>query len=314
MDIFISWSGPRSGAVAEALKKWLPKIVNAFQPWLSSADIDKGSRWSSEIAGKLATSKAGIICLTPSNLTAPWILFEAGALSKTLENTFVCPLLVGVEPRDLTGPLAQFQATKLTKDHMLPLLKTLNGALGDAAMPEIHIDEAFEVWWPILAAELETLPADGPAQQPHRTEREMLEELVDMIRGVRLHDGAILSEAAKGIDWISARLMGLEARFPPYYSQNLADLSTTPGSRIVALRDLAGTPNVQAQAANSETKATSDTLNPISKLKNRAAKVTQVTPSAFRVRELRQEAERMAAAKAAKEKATADETEKNKQK
>jgi len=28
MDIFISWSGPRSGALAEALKKWLPKIVN----------------------------------------------------------------------------------------------------------------------------------------------------------------------------------------------------------------------------------------------------------------------------------------------
>jgi hypothetical protein len=53
MNIFISWSGPRSGAVAEALKKWLPKIVNAFKPWLSSADIDKGTRWSSDIATRL---------------------------------------------------------------------------------------------------------------------------------------------------------------------------------------------------------------------------------------------------------------------
>jgi hypothetical protein len=38
MDIFISWSGPRSGAVAEALKKWLPKIVNAFKAKLHDAE------------------------------------------------------------------------------------------------------------------------------------------------------------------------------------------------------------------------------------------------------------------------------------
>ena len=112
MDIFISWSGPRSGALAQALKKWLPKIVNAFNPWLSSADIDKGARWSSEIASRLAQTKAGIICLTPSNLSEPWILFEAGALSKTLESTFVCPLLIDLEKSDVSGPLAQFQATK----------------------------------------------------------------------------------------------------------------------------------------------------------------------------------------------------------
>ena len=59
------------------------------------------------MAARLAAAKAGIICVTPSNLEAPWILFEAGALSKTLENTFVCPLLIGLEPADVSGPLAQ---------------------------------------------------------------------------------------------------------------------------------------------------------------------------------------------------------------
>ena len=81
MDIFISWSGPRSRAAAEALKDYLPMIVNAFNPWLSCADIDKGSGWLCELSGALATSKASIICLTPNNLTAPYILFESGALS-----------------------------------------------------------------------------------------------------------------------------------------------------------------------------------------------------------------------------------------
>lgn len=84
--------------MAKALRTWLPKIINAIKPWLSSADIDKGARWGSDLALRLEGSKAGIICLTPSNLQSEWILFEAGALSKTIQNTFVCPLLIGLEP------------------------------------------------------------------------------------------------------------------------------------------------------------------------------------------------------------------------
>ena len=67
-----------------------------LNPWLSSADIDKGSRWATDVAAKLETSKIGIICVTPGNLHSDWILFEAGALSKTLQNTFVWPLLLAI--------------------------------------------------------------------------------------------------------------------------------------------------------------------------------------------------------------------------
>jgi hypothetical protein len=160
MDIFISWSGPRSGVFAEALKKWLPKIVNAFKPWLSSADIDKGSRWSTEVAGKR---------------------------------------------------VPQFQATKATKEHIASLLKTLNRALGDEAMPETHIDEAFEVWWPKLAAEIDSLPPDGPATRPHRTERELLEEIVDWVRGTNAQRDALLKEATRRVGELSEKLASLEA-------------------------------------------------------------------------------------------------------
>jgi hypothetical protein len=82
MDVFISWSGERSRAAAEALRSWLPKIINAIKPWLSSEDIDKGSRWGTDVASRLETAKAGIICLTPGNLHSDWILFEAGATIK----------------------------------------------------------------------------------------------------------------------------------------------------------------------------------------------------------------------------------------
>lgn len=93
MKIFISWSGSMSQAIAEALHDWLPRVIQAVQPWLSSTNIDKGARWSDDIAAQLEETKFGLICLTRENLEAPWILFEAGALSKTLDRTYVCPYL-----------------------------------------------------------------------------------------------------------------------------------------------------------------------------------------------------------------------------
>ena len=55
-------------------------------PWLSSADIDKGDRWGAALAHQLDEATFGIICLTRENLGRPWILIEAGAMSKTLTN------------------------------------------------------------------------------------------------------------------------------------------------------------------------------------------------------------------------------------
>ena len=182
MDIFISWSGPRSGAAAEALRNWLPKIINAVRPWLSSADVDKGARWGVDIAVRLEAAKAGIICLTPGNVHSDWILFEAGALSKTLTNTFVCPLLIGLEPSEITGPLAQFQATRAIKRDVLKLVQTLNTGLGEAALADAHLEEAFEVWWPKLDSQLAALPQEGGESRPSRSDRDLLEELLDYAR------------------------------------------------------------------------------------------------------------------------------------
>lgn len=195
MDVFISWSGTRSGAAAEALRTWLPKIINAVKPWLSSADIDKGARWSADVAGRLESAKAGIICLTPANMHADWILFEAGALSKTIvQKTLVCPLLIDLEPTDVEGPLAQFQATRVVKGDVLKLLKTLNTGLGENSLTDGHIDEAFEVWWPRLESQLKSLPAENSEIRPPRTDRDVLEEILGFVRSQNRTSAPLLSE------------------------------------------------------------------------------------------------------------------------
>jgi hypothetical protein len=141
----------------------------------------------------LQAAKAGIICVTPSNIHSDWLLFETGALSKALEKTFVCPFLIGIEPADIKGPLGQFQATRTVKSDILKLLRTLNGSLNDAALPSGHLGEAFEVWWPRLETQLNGLPPDEGPVVPNRSERDLLQEILGLVRNQNLSAELILS-------------------------------------------------------------------------------------------------------------------------
>jgi hypothetical protein len=100
-------------------------VVNAFDPWLSD-DVEKDTRRSSEVAKQLDEATVG---LTPSNLDSDWLLFEAGTISKKVQQGLVCPLLIDLKPSDVVGPLAQFQFTTLSKDNCKKLVETLNCAL-----------------------------------------------------------------------------------------------------------------------------------------------------------------------------------------
>jgi hypothetical protein len=127
LRVFISWSGPRSCALAHALRQWLPLVLHYVEPWVSETDIYAGKRWSEVVATELEASNFGVLCVTPQSMSAPWLIFEAGALAKPLEG-FVVPLLLDVDLSDLTGPLAQFQAKKTDRAGVLGLLQSINGA------------------------------------------------------------------------------------------------------------------------------------------------------------------------------------------
>ena len=203
MNVFLSWSGSLSHSVAEALGAWLPQVLHAAKPWLSSQDIEKGTRWFEEIGESLSSTDFGILCLTPENLTAPWILFEAGALSKTLGQSRVCPLLIDIRNSDLQGPLAQFNTTGLTQGEIRKLVDALNSRLpAEGKRSEIQLNEAFSVWWPILekrvADALTTSRAAAASQRatPHRNTVEVLDELLELTRSTAQQVSRLSAAAA----------------------------------------------------------------------------------------------------------------------
>lgn len=183
MKVFISWSGERSKALAVALKEWIPLILQYAKPWVSEKDISAGERWAQAISGELESSNFGILCITPENLSSEWILFEAGALSKSMLDSKVIPLLFGLELSDLSGPLSQFQALKVDQQGVMDVVKAIN-AVSENKASDGTISHLVPALWPQLQQQIDNIPGQAPIGKHMRPQGEILEELVSQVRGL----------------------------------------------------------------------------------------------------------------------------------
>ncbi|HBX9980757.1 MULTISPECIES: toll/interleukin-1 receptor domain-containing protein [Klebsiella pneumoniae complex] len=164
MKIFISWSGQDSLEIAKVLRDWIPNVIQVAEPYVSAEDIDKGTRWATDISKELDDSSYGIICLTKSNINAPWINFEAGALGKKVDKSRVSPFLFKIKPSEVTGPILQFQSTRSDdKNDILKLMLSINKQAG--FLSEDRLTKSFEQWWPSLESELDKIPDINPADK-----------------------------------------------------------------------------------------------------------------------------------------------------
>ncbi len=188
MKVFISWSGSVSKQVAQALKDWLPSVINSIDPFIS-LEIDKGTRWAAEIAGELDATTCGIICITRENVGSPWLNFEAGALSKSVtgENTFVITFLYGLGNSEVPqGPLTQFQSVLFEREDVRRMLSTLNGAAlakGEGIGVGL-LDRAFEKWWPDLEEALNKVQHHSQPS-PRRSPEEVMDEVLEGVRALQ---------------------------------------------------------------------------------------------------------------------------------
>ena len=156
MEVFISWSGERSKIFAEHLHDFLQRLLHPIRPWMSSVDIEKGTQWNKEISTRLSQDSVGIICTTPENQNSAWLMFEAGAISKTIDNARVFPVLIGLEPSELVSPLNQFQSTTLKKEDFYKMIESLNNQMKEHKRSDKILKEEFNKSWGKFYSKLQT--------------------------------------------------------------------------------------------------------------------------------------------------------------
>ena len=187
MKVFISWSGDLSKQVATLLSTWLKDVLQAIEPWLSKDDIDKGKIWFGDITEQLSNTGVGILCLTRENKDRPWILFEAGALSKGLSESSVCPFLVNLQHSELEQPLSQFNGSLPNKEDLFRLVKTINAQRKENPLTEAQLLRAFNRCWPEFETPFKKILADYTPQKqvPRRSTEGMIEEILELCRSIQ---------------------------------------------------------------------------------------------------------------------------------
>jgi len=174
---------------------------------MSEKDVDKGARGLRQVDVALNAIKVGICCLTPENLKAPWILYEAGALSKTIDDeTRLCTYLsAGLRYQDIEPPLGMFQATRAEKDDTRRMVSAINTAISEEPVPESHLDEIFEAMWPRFQTKLKSMPDAEETVIEQPVEDEM--------------DGIDYAKAARGL---TAYCLALKEDVPDAKQEELA--------------------------------------------------------------------------------------------
>lgn len=184
MNVFISWSGDRSRLVAELLSDWIKCVLQSCKPWISTKDIDRGAVWFSEIGDALTETKVGIVCLTTSNLNAPWILFESGALAKGISSQRICTFLIDLQPNDVKPPLSSFNHTLPTREGLWELILTLNRSLESEKLTNEVLDRVFSTFYPQFEEEFKVIIENTKKEFTpiKRDENDLLNEILEISR------------------------------------------------------------------------------------------------------------------------------------
>lgn len=165
MRIFISWSGEVSQKIALLLHSWLPTVIQEIEPFVSSQDIAKGTRGLDTIGQQLAETDFGLLVLTADNVGAPWVNFEAGALSKSLHQSHVIPILCGIREIDIqNSPLRQFQHAAVSQDEFWKVTLDINRRC-ERPLDESRLRKTFETWWPSFDEAYRSIELASPSER-----------------------------------------------------------------------------------------------------------------------------------------------------
>lgn len=194
--VFISWSGKYAMDVANALRDWIPDVIQSVETWASDQDISVGDRWQAVIASELDNTNLGILCLTKENMEKPWLMFEAGALSKSLSSSRVMPVLIGMERADIYNghPLSSLNNVFLNEAGIMEVLLAINAELPSSSqLTNERLERIFKSMWEELEKKLDAAhnaeedrqsKVKAISTQTQRPQREILDDILGGVREI----------------------------------------------------------------------------------------------------------------------------------
>lgn len=186
MALFLSYSGERSERVAILFSDWIAKVIQTSEPWLSVKKIGKDKPWFDQISEALHQAYFGIIFVTKTNQFAPWILYEAGALSHFPSGRTCSPFLIDMIPAEIDpkSPFHPLSHTKNDTSDIWNLVASIN-----KTNPKGQIDE--KILENSIAMHI----------------RELRENITLIVSETGSHENAIFEETAKAGNILASKII-----------------------------------------------------------------------------------------------------------
>lgn len=149
---------------------------------MSDLDIRAGENWERQLSETLETADCGILVLTKDNHNAPWVVFEAGVLSKSARLQLVIPYRVDLPLSEVAAPLARLQGVDADLNGTKKLIETLNSVLLKP-VPSDRVHTLIEALWPQLRTKIVTASKEVKSNvAAHRSTEDYLLEILGLLR------------------------------------------------------------------------------------------------------------------------------------
>ncbi len=158
MNIFLSWSGNLSKAIASGFNEILPDVIQRVKPFFSPEKIGNGEVWFTSIVEALKASDLGIVFLTKDNFNEDWIIFEGGGIiAKGWLYVILCDFTIA-EFNKSECFFKKLNVTEFKNDHgMEDVFVSMKNRLGLTDIKDETIRRTFKHNWPAIKDKIYSL-------------------------------------------------------------------------------------------------------------------------------------------------------------
>lgn len=147
--VLLSWSGDESKEIAKCFKNMMSVVFSpVVETYMSEVDSPIGKRGVESLAKILNDCNYGVFFVNKANALAPWIHYEAGAISKESPISRLMVLLLDNNPMYISGtPLSDFTYSMFNKEGVLKIINAIIDISGYSDKKENFINR-FNNEWP----------------------------------------------------------------------------------------------------------------------------------------------------------------------